>query len=47
MTTTKAITPKAERQTATQLYQNLSANDRILFRSILEMTMVLLKNIQQ
>ena len=46
MAVTKITTATAERQNVTQLYKSLSASDRIIFKSILEMTIILLKNMQ-
>lgn len=37
---------KNERLEVMQAYRSLNANDRIIFKSILDMTIVLLKNMQ-
>lgn len=37
---------KNDRQEVMQAYRSLNANDRIIFKSILDMTIVLLKNMQ-
>ncbi len=36
-----------ERRKALQLYRDLNANEQIIFRSILEIAMILLKNMQE
>lgn len=46
MEATKTTTAAAEQQNVTQLYKSLSASERIIFKSILDMTIILLKNMQ-
>lgn len=43
---TETVSANVEQQNVTQLYKSLSASDRIIFKSILEMTIILLKNMQ-
>lgn len=38
---------KQEYQQVSKAYQNLSSNDQIIFKSILDMAVILLKNMQQ
>lgn len=46
MAATKTASVDIERQNVTQMYRDLSEGDRIIFKSILEMAIILLKNMQ-
>lgn len=47
MAATKTVSVDTERQNVAQMYKDLSEGDRIIFKSILEMAIILLKNIQE
>lgn len=43
---TETVSVNVEQQNVTQLYKSLSASDRIVFKSILDLAIILLKNMQ-
>lgn len=47
METTKIATANIERQNVAHMYKSLSVSDRIVFKSILDLAIILLKNMQE